>query len=1155
MAEVAGVAASVIAMVTVTTQIIALTSKFYISATERKGRILELANAVQSISSILKDIHKLAEQDAGKSSSSFKALQSDKGPLNDCYALLKKIERTLEEASSGRASVLKWPIKEKELDSALERLEQYKTILITTLSLESMRILGSIDDRLDSMDAKMDDLLVEAKAQAEWRNDEKYTRILEWIEPSPPSCRHETVSLSRQTGTGGWFFKDMTFIRWCNGTSRSKVLWCRGIPGCGKSTMISAVVKKLETLQRQRGKSEIAIAYFYFDFSDKAMDVRKFSRSIVKQLAFQSGKFPDEVKMLYDEYSRSGKEASNQEVNELLLKLAGASDTAYILVDALDECNDDYRGAIGEILQELASVGVRLFVTSRTHPEDVNEWFDQADKIELRAHPDDISVYLQAEMDRNVRGRRLNPKLRERITSDLVSMSQGMFLLPKFQLNYLLKQATPRKMEMALDRITEHSDEFRPLDATFKLMLDGVRDWDKDTVQNALLWLTVARAPLRIQDLMIALSIEVGTNAIEEDQILAKNTLLDICAGFIVIDGSGIARLAHQTIRTFILENMQGSTDALLTLTQICLTYLSFDRFREQLFIDGLGGERNRRLRNMLRIPFYLYSMKHWEDQASLCNPKDISEDLIRFLENKDALRSYCKARRSTTTYPRSDPLYHLYEPGGDDTPLHVAARVGNEIAVQYFISKGIPVDIQNDQWYPPLNEAATWGRTNIVQLLLDAGASPTRNDRILVFPIHVAAALNYAEIVRILVEADPKTASEARVWGWTPLHEAALRGNRESVEILLEAGADWRLQNGQGRRVNSAVLIIEGGHGNLIPALMKYGFSLKGPLSSSNFNGGGPLHVAAFQGNEDLVRHILELGGKELVLELDAFENTPLHNAVIANSLPIVRLLVESGANVERENIKGQIALDIAVQQKCAPIITYLKSLPRKTDVSHDEMKNSNGDLTRERRDRTPSLHDIKKVYFLLHKVLRIPATSTKRILDYAQYWAQQTHKESKFMTVNECKVPVPYLRIPVSGAAVRKIVFRTITQDRGLSRYYNLHDPYRGGFSWIEARVELRDELKVSDAKTKSATQKRHGLLLEARKIHDNMHPCGESRENTKTWDITTTRESNLRNWLSALEYGDRILVCPATKHLGWESTIEEAEVSIFTTLWPYE
>jgi ankyrin repeat protein len=98
-----------------------------------------------------------------------------------------------------------------------------------------------------------------------------------------------------------------------------------------------------------------------------------------------------------------------------------------------------------------------------------------------------------------------------------------------------------------------------------------------------------------------------------------------------------------------------------------------------------------------------------------------------------------------------------------------------------------------------PLMLAAANGNTEIVKLLLDAGAKIGATDSAGSTALHWAAERGRADVVRQLLAANAPVDLETKR-GLTPLMLAAGSGSAEVVEVLLAAGADPKRQDFTGR-------------------------------------------------------------------------------------------------------------------------------------------------------------------------------------------------------------------------------------------------------------------------------------------------------------------------------------------------------------------
>jgi hypothetical protein len=113
------------------------------------------------------------------------------------------------------------------------------------------------------------------------------------------------------------------------------------------------------------------------------------------------------------------------------------------------------------------------------------------------------------------------------------------------------------------------------------------------------------------------------------------------------------------------------------------------------------------------------------------------------------------------------------------DAAAHAAALQGEREALKALLRRGARLDL-------PL--AAALGRIEDARRLLDAAS---REDRHLAFSL--AADSGYAEIVRLLLDAGEDPNRYNPIGGHshtTPLHQAAGKGHKEVVQLLVERGA-----------------------------------------------------------------------------------------------------------------------------------------------------------------------------------------------------------------------------------------------------------------------------------------------------------------------------------------------------------------------------
>lgn len=141
-----------------------------------------------------------------------------------------------------------------------------------------------------------------------------------------------------------------------------------------------------------------------------------------------------------------------------------------------------------------------------------------------------------------------------------------------------------------------------------------------------------------------------------------------------------------------------------------------------------------------------------------------------------------------------------------DRTALHHAASQGHADLVALLLDSGAKVNALTIYCQTPLNRAAVKGRLDVTRLLVERKADIEITDRWGATAMFRAARNNRPNIVKFLIEAgadldkDIKTAHGGDAAGNAPLHTAAWRGNKDVVEALLEACADYTAKNQEGQ-------------------------------------------------------------------------------------------------------------------------------------------------------------------------------------------------------------------------------------------------------------------------------------------------------------------------------------------------------------------
>lgn len=179
-----------------------------------------------------------------------------------------------------------------------------------------------------------------------------------------------------------------------------------------------------------------AVAYYYFNYAQQEeCGLGTVLSSLVKQLLYQlkPKQFAElGIVEMYRQYQNVGRQLTIEDLVALIRIAVGYFTYTYLILDGLDECDRDTTRR--EILPFLTSAGSDLgpalvFVTSRPHPEDLQEAFGQADKIPIQAHDEDLVCYIREVMHASPRMKKWIAQSKDwenKILSDLTTAACGM---------------------------------------------------------------------------------------------------------------------------------------------------------------------------------------------------------------------------------------------------------------------------------------------------------------------------------------------------------------------------------------------------------------------------------------------------------------------------------------------------------------------------------------------------------------------------------------------------------------------------------------------------------------------------------------------------------------------------------------------------------
>jgi Cdc6-like AAA superfamily ATPase len=246
--------------------------------------------------------------------------------------------------------------------------------------------------------------------------------LLEWVSRSDYPAQQSTIIRERQEGTGQWFLTASEMIRWKDEVKAT--LFCPGIPGAGK-TMVAAIA--IDYLLRSVQSDSHGVAYIYCNYkAQQQEDILSLLAAILKQLSQGQLSTMKHVEQLHQRHAQCGTRPSLNDICDTLEHVLSDYLTVYIVIDALDECQDSTRRQLVAKLRFFQTGrDVRLLVTSRPMPE-IGSDYRAALRLEVRATKEDLKRFVAGRICELSVAIRRDTVLQEMVQEKITEAAGGM---------------------------------------------------------------------------------------------------------------------------------------------------------------------------------------------------------------------------------------------------------------------------------------------------------------------------------------------------------------------------------------------------------------------------------------------------------------------------------------------------------------------------------------------------------------------------------------------------------------------------------------------------------------------------------------------------------------------------------------------------------
>ncbi|OJJ53652.1 hypothetical protein ASPSYDRAFT_499430 [Aspergillus sydowii CBS 593.65] len=512
-----------------------------------------------------------------------------------------------------------------------------------------------------------------------YKNEEQHQKYLDWL--SSESFAADRGKPIYQSGTGRWFIESPGFQAWIQYPGQT--LFCPGIPGAGKTNMASIVVDELN--HRHGNDPSVGIAYIFCSFrycDDPRQSPDNVLASMIRQLIQRLPRLPSTVQLLCEKYRSNGSRPSFNDLSKVFRDVVQMTlKQAFIVIDALDECKPvTISRILSQIFETQASRNLNLLSTSRSVPA-IETRFQGRPFQEIRATKEDVMRYLKARLENCEEDCALirRPTLQEKAVLVISDSVKGMFLLAQLYLDSLISAPRAKEINDGLERLINRSSQTDEgniaVDDAYRDVVERINNQDphrQRLAKDTLSWVICAKRPLTTLELRTALTIEPGESDLNEEDLYDLEDIISSCAGLITVGSDGtkeVVQLAHYTMQEYFTRHQAAFfPDADKTITASCLTYLSYDIFRQGMCSNDIKFEAR-----LSQYPLYSYAAKNWGHHARV--HATIDDLLLRFLGNTCVLDASVQALFSLKGYYGFES-YCLRVPLGF-TAFHLTAWFG----------------------------------------------------------------------------------------------------------------------------------------------------------------------------------------------------------------------------------------------------------------------------------------------------------------------------------------------------------------------------------------------------------------------------------------------------------------------------------------------
>ncbi|KAK3305100.1 uncharacterized protein B0T15DRAFT_554966, partial [Chaetomium strumarium] len=457
--------------------------------------------------------------------------------------------------------------------------------------------------------------------------DQSEDRCLADLRSTDP--RHDKIRIEDAKGgllrdSYRWVLDNAEFQRWRD-DENSRLLWIKGDPGKGKTMLVCGIIDELKTLS-----PSCLLSFFLCQATDSRINnATAVLRGMIYLLVSQEPTLISYVRTKYDHAGKTLFEDANAWValSEVFTNILQdpCLGTAYLIIDALDECVTDLSRLLRLIVKNSTiSPRIKWIVSSRNWPE-IEEQLETATykaRLSLELNAESIATavdtYIRNKVDQLAQLKNYDTGTKDMVRDYLHSHANDTFLWVALVCQELA--TTPGwkvKKKLAL---------FPPgLDALYRRMMDQIcKSEDAALCKDILAVVSVVYRPITLDELTAL--VDTLDDVFDNHEALAE--IVGLCGSFLTLRERTIS-FVHQSAKDFLLKQARdeifpaGIEEVHRTIFSRSLRVMR-ETLRRDIYNLGAPGFPIDKVRppNPDPLAAVRYSCVYWIDHLRDCDPK-----------------------------------------------------------------------------------------------------------------------------------------------------------------------------------------------------------------------------------------------------------------------------------------------------------------------------------------------------------------------------------------------------------------------------------------------------------------------------------------------------------------------------------------------------